>query len=96
MNPDGYEYTWTNDRNWQKNRVAHPGTFCFGTFINQNYPYKFSNAGINVCADNYPGEAELSEIESEFHVLTIEENQNKVKNLNSVTLLTILNKEFQK
>jgi hypothetical protein len=36
-NPDGYQYTFTNDRYWRKNRRANPdGTY--GVDLNRNYP----------------------------------------------------------
>ena len=55
MNPNGYEYTWTDDRNWQKNRRSLDGTFCEGVFLNGNYHFDFSNEGVNPCSDMYPG-----------------------------------------
>ncbi|KAI9025455.1 carboxypeptidase [Hyaloraphidium curvatum] len=44
VNPDGYEYTWTNARLWRKNR--HPGSFgAVGVDINRNYPEGWGTAG---------------------------------------------------
>ncbi|XP_072047243.1 carboxypeptidase A2-like [Amphiura filiformis] len=37
MNPDGYAYTWTNDRMWRKTRKPNGGSFCVGTDPNRNF-----------------------------------------------------------
>ena len=45
-NPDGYQYTFTNDRLWRKNRRANAGG-SFGVDPNRNYPgfWGYDNAG---------------------------------------------------
>jgi len=63
MNPTGYEYTWTDDRNWQKNRRSLDGTFCEGVFINGNYYFDFNNDGVNPCSDTYPGPSRVLKLE---------------------------------
>ena len=40
VNPDGYEYTWTTNRMWRKNRRCE-GHGCPGVDINRNYDYKW-------------------------------------------------------
>jgi murein tripeptide amidase MpaA len=35
-NPDGYEYTWTTDRNWRKNR-RRQNVLCTGVDLNRNW-----------------------------------------------------------
>ena len=38
LNVDGYEFTWTDDRLWRKNRRPPPsGSACYGIDLNRNY-----------------------------------------------------------
>uniref|UniRef100_A0A0P5L9V9 Zinc carboxypeptidase A 1 n=1 Tax=Daphnia magna TaxID=35525 RepID=A0A0P5L9V9_9CRUS len=55
-NPDGYEYTWTTDRLWRKNRVPNGG-ICYGTDPNRNFDAGFAGPGAsdNGCSDTYHG-----------------------------------------
>lgn len=39
MNPDGYEYTWSNNRMWRKNK--RPGRRAIGVDLNRNWGKKF-------------------------------------------------------
>ncbi|XP_072021622.1 carboxypeptidase B-like [Amphiura filiformis] len=66
LNVDGYDYTWTNDRMWRKNRQPNTGSSCIGTDLNRNYPYKWGGSGTsdNPCSDIFHGEAPLSGIET--------------------------------
>ncbi|XP_066974861.1 carboxypeptidase B-like isoform X2 [Macrobrachium rosenbergii] len=64
-NPDGYLYTWTNDRYWRKNRRKNNGT-CDGVDLNRNWDYKFGLfASDDPCADDYKGSAGFSEPETQ-------------------------------
>jgi murein tripeptide amidase MpaA len=70
MNPDGYDYTWTNDRYWRKNRKANSGTNCTGTFgvdLNRNWGYQWGGAGASTnCSDlTYRGTGPFSEPETQ-------------------------------
>jgi len=68
MNPDGYVYTWTNNRLWRKNRRPNPdGTF--GIDLNRNWGYQWgalpqggSSGSPN--NDTYRGPAPFSEPET--------------------------------
>ena len=40
MNPRGYEFTWSDDRNWQKNLAEIDGSFCKGVFLERNYDFE--------------------------------------------------------
>lgn len=64
-NPDGYVYTWTDERLWRKNRVPY-GT-CYGVDCNRNWDSNFGGEGSSdlVCADTYHGPAAFSEVESD-------------------------------
>ena len=37
MNPDGYAYSWEQDRFWRKSRNVNSLTNCIGTDLNRNY-----------------------------------------------------------
>eukprot|EP00057_Strongylocentrotus_purpuratus_P032543 XP_787993.2 PREDICTED: carboxypeptidase B [Strongylocentrotus purpuratus] len=65
LNVDGYIYTWTNDRNWRKNRRMAPGNLCVGTDLNRNYDYEWGGQGASPlsCSLKYRGTGPASEIE---------------------------------
>jgi murein tripeptide amidase MpaA len=70
VNPDGFEYTWTNNRYWRKNRRPNAGG-SFGVDTNRNWGYKWgvilphANAGNNdPNSDVYWGTAAFSEPET--------------------------------
>jgi carboxypeptidase A2 len=67
-NPDGYSYTWTNDRMWRKNRSPNAGQTCLGTDLNRNYNEQWGNAGASTqpCQETYRGTAPASEIETQW------------------------------
>lgn len=64
MNPDGYEYTHTNDRLWRKNRRRN--NFCYGVDLNRNYGYKWGGQGSSnqPCSEIYTGSSAFSEPET--------------------------------
>jgi murein tripeptide amidase MpaA len=66
INPDGYSYTWTNDRLWRKNRNPNDGAACSGVDINRNYNSHWGEGGSSgsACSDTYRGPAFNSELES--------------------------------
>lgn len=57
MNPDGYEYSHTNNNMWRKSRQPNAGSDCIGTDLNRNYAFKFAGEGSsnNPCSDTYHG-----------------------------------------
>jgi murein tripeptide amidase MpaA len=65
LNPDGYVYTWTTNRNWRKNRRLVTGT-TYGVDLNRNWGYQWGGEGSsNVPSDEtYRGAAGFSEPES--------------------------------
>lgn len=65
-NPDGYEYTWTNDRLWRKNRqeTIHPQ--CFGIDIDHSYDYHWTKSSDWPCGEEYSGEEPGEAIESQI------------------------------
>ncbi|XP_050705577.1 carboxypeptidase B-like isoform X8 [Eriocheir sinensis] len=66
-NPDGYEYTWTADRLWRKNRVPYGNLGCHGTDPNRNFDSDFGGPGTSdsPCASTYHGPYAFSEKESQ-------------------------------
>lgn len=66
-NPDGYQYTFTNDRFWRKNRRDN-GDGTFGVDLNRNYPefWGYDNAGSSgsTGAETYRGPGPASEPET--------------------------------
>jgi len=67
LNPDGYEYTWTDERLWRKNRNSNNGSSCKGVDLNRNYDIEWMNAGSssNKCSSVYAGTEAFSEPESQ-------------------------------
>jgi len=65
VNPDGFKYTWSDDRMWRKNRNPNSGSSCIGTDLNRNYNDHWAGGGssTNPCSDTYMGTAAASEIE---------------------------------
>ena len=65
VNPDGYDYTWTKDRLWRKNR--RPGTLCDGVDLNRNYNIKWGGGGSSSdpCSETYHGKSVASEPETQ-------------------------------
>jgi len=66
-NPDGYSWSWTNDRMQRKNRSPNPGSTCVGTDLNRNYDQMWGNAGAATafCSETYRGSVAASEIETQ-------------------------------
>ena len=66
-NPDGYKYTWDNDRQWSKNRAQTSIPLCRGVDISRNFPHNSwdSNEESNPCSNNFPGAAAGSEAETQ-------------------------------
>jgi hypothetical protein len=60
-NPDGYQYAWTSDRYWRKNRRGR-----HGVDLNRNFSVAWGGAGAstNERAETYRGEYAFSEPES--------------------------------
>lgn len=66
MNPDGYEWTWTNEKVWSGNRNAGYHVSCRGVHLDRNWPVCFAGADSsnNPCATKYHGPMALSEPET--------------------------------
>ncbi|EFN61709.1 Carboxypeptidase B [Camponotus floridanus] len=67
VNPDGYDYTFTVDRLWRKNRRKAGYAGCSGVDLNRNFGYKWGGKGTSkdICKDTYAGSKPFSEPESD-------------------------------
>jgi len=68
VNPDGYSFTWTNDRLWRKNRTPNTGSACIGTDLNRNFAddvWGTSGASGNPCSETFYGAGPGSELETQ-------------------------------
>ncbi|OXA47374.1 carboxypeptidase B isoform X1 [Folsomia candida] len=81
MNPDGYEYTFTNDRLWRKTRSKAVNSTCYGVDPNRNWDFKWGGKGTSndSCEITYRGPRPASEPEvasSQKYILSI---KNRIK-----------------
>ena len=76
-NPDGYKYTWDNDRQWSKNRARTSVPLCQGVDITRNFPHNSwdSHQEPSPCSNIFPGEAAGSEAETQAIIQFLESNQ---------------------
>jgi len=65
MNPDGYEYSHTDDRMWRKTRSKSPNSSCVGADPNRNFGFKWNGKGTSrdPCDSDYAGKRAFSEPE---------------------------------
>jgi carboxypeptidase A1 len=63
VNPDGYSYSWTNERYWRKNRRDNEGSPCYGVDPNRNWETGWGGGGSSgdPCSETYRGTAPFSE-----------------------------------
>lgn len=88
LNPDGYEYTWTTDRLWRKNRQATSIPFCPGIDPDRSFAFGWDGHGNmdNACSDDYAGPRPLAATEAR---LLTEWARNETAN-NNVTFVSFL------
>lgn len=73
LNPDGYEYTWTTDRLWRKNRQDTGNGDCIGYDLDRTFGYKWQPTNEYPCSGNYNGDQKLASVESQLWSKYIEE-----------------------
>lgn len=66
VNPDGYVYTWTDDRMWRKNRRYDPDSGFYGVDLNRNWGAHWGQEGSSGLPQSplYRGETPFSEPET--------------------------------
>lgn len=63
LNPDGYEYSWTTDRLWRKNRQGTSSSKCFGIDIDHTFDYHWTRSLDSPCGEEYSGEGPFEALE---------------------------------
>lgn len=65
VNPDGYSFTFTDDRYWRKNRHPNAGYDCVGVDLNRNLDVEWGTEGVShfPCSELYCGPHAASEPE---------------------------------
>ncbi|CCD23484.1 putative metallocarboxypeptidase NDAI_0B04490 [Naumovozyma dairenensis CBS 421] len=63
FNPDGYKYTWTNDRLWRKNRQETYMSNCQGIDLDHSFGYKWDNNFEFPCSEEYSGQYPMEALE---------------------------------
>lgn len=64
MNPDGYAYTWKNERLWRKNRQQTYHPRCFGIDIDHSFNFHFARSLDSPCSEDYSGQVAFECLES--------------------------------
>ncbi|CAI6369299.1 unnamed protein product [Macrosiphum euphorbiae] len=81
VNPDGYTYSYENDRLWRKNRVETSNNSCIGIDLNRNWNFDWysENSGENCCSACYQGPTPNSELEIKAIIQFILNKLTKIK-----------------
>jgi hypothetical protein len=80
LNPDGYAYTWSDDRLWRKNRAPNNHSTCIGVDLNRQWAFEWGGLGTsgNPCQVDFRGYAPFSELETQAVKTWIEQHRHKI------------------
>ncbi|KAG8226504.1 hypothetical protein J437_LFUL007386 [Ladona fulva] len=81
VNPDGYQFTFTENRNWKKTRsVFSPTEYCKGVDANRNFDFHWMESGSSQmpCDSAFAGKSAFSEPESNNIKSVILQNVNEI------------------
>jgi carboxypeptidase A2 len=85
VNPDGYAFSWSNNRYWRKNRQSPPSGTCYGVDLNRNHEHNWGQEGVstNPCSDIYCGTGGASEPE-------VQNLQNEIARVHALNEILVL------
>ncbi|CAB4255651.1 similar to Saccharomyces cerevisiae YHR132C ECM14 Putative metalloprotease with similarity to the zinc carboxypeptidase family, required for normal cell wall assembly [Maudiozyma barnettii] len=66
FNPDGYDYSWTTDRLWRKNRQATSIESCPGLDIDRSFGFQWAKSHEFPCSESYNGEVPFEAQEAQY------------------------------
>ena len=80
-NPDGYEWSHTNDRMWRKTRSRNGDSGCRGVDPNRNFDFHWNESGSSgkPCAATYAGKKAFSEPETMAMARYLWDNRDSIR-----------------
>lgn len=80
-NPDGYEFSHTNDRMWRKTRSTGHSTRCTGVDPNRNFDFHWREIGASSmpCSETFAGPRAFSEPETQAIASYLRRNKDLVR-----------------